>query len=149
MKSGYDPTTAALAAAEAAQRAMQKEEEIGDEALSGDWEFKIVRASMGKFRKREEFENLLTEEAEFGWVLLEKLDDSRVRFKRHIKERSRDRMAGIRARPVPLHLWLGSVQTRCEDCPRCYYPSDIAHGHWFLFPISLRITNPKVEIYDR
>lgn len=99
MKSGYDPTTAALAAAEAAQRAMQKEEEIGDEALSGDWEFKIVRASMGKFRKREEFENLLTEEAEFGWVLLEKLDDSRVRFKRHIKERSRDRMAGSERDP--------------------------------------------------
>ena len=99
MKSGYDPTTAALAAVEAAQRAMQKEEEIGDEALSGDWEFKIVRASMGKFRKREEFENLLTEEAEFGWVLLEKLDDSRVRFKRHIKERSRDRMAGSERDP--------------------------------------------------
>lgn len=102
MKSGYDPTTAALAAAEAAQRAMQKEEEMthyGDEALSGDWEFKIVRASMGKFRKREEFENLLTEEAEFGWVLLEKLDDSRVRFKRHIKERSRDRMSGSERDP--------------------------------------------------
>jgi len=99
VKSGYDPTTAALAAVEAAQRAMQKEEEIGDEALSGDWEFKIVRASMGKFRKREEFENLLTEEAEFGWVLLEKLDDSRVRFKRHIKERSRDRMAGSERDP--------------------------------------------------
>lgn len=94
MHNNYGATMAAAAAA-AAIRAMHKEEErthYGDEALSGEWEFKIVRARVGKFRKREEIENLLAAEAEFGWVRLEKLDNSRVRFKRHIKERSRDRM---------------------------------------------------------
>lgn len=91
-----------MLAAEAAQRAMFKEEEMtnyGDDALSGEWEFKIVRARFGQFRKREEFEALLSQENEFGWVLLEKLDDNRVRFKRHIKERSRDRISGSERDP--------------------------------------------------
>ena len=106
-------TNVAMQAALAAQRAMFKEEEMthyGDDALSGDWEFKIVRASAGKFRDREEFENLLEQEKEFGWVLLEKLDNSRVRFKRHIKERSRDRMAGVERDPY--RSIYGSSSTR-------------------------------------
>ena len=86
--------TAAVAAAEAAQRLLQEEEEMtqySDSDLSGDWEFKIVRATTGVFRKPDEFSKLLEEEAKFGWILLEKLDDSRVRFKRHIRDRARDR----------------------------------------------------------
>jgi hypothetical protein len=83
---------AAAAAAEAARRMRQEEEELthySREDLSDDWEFKIVRSATGAFRKPEEFANLLEEEARFGWVLLEKLDDGRVRFKRRAGGRSR------------------------------------------------------------
>lgn len=48
------------------------------------WEFKIVRAKGNLFRDPEEFQALCVEEAEAGWILLEKLDDRRVRFKRPI-----------------------------------------------------------------
>ncbi len=101
MDNGYSSAIAA-AAAEAAQRAMFKEEEMthyGDEAISGGWEFKIVRARAGRFRSSEEFKKLLAQEEEFGWELLEKLDNSRVRFKRHIKERSGDSLTGSERDP--------------------------------------------------
>ena len=51
------------------------------------WEFKIVRGRGQVFRDPVKFRNLCEEEAEAGWILLEKLDDSRVRFKRPIAMR--------------------------------------------------------------
>ena len=55
-----------------------------------DWEFKIVRSDSGAFRKPEVLERLIEEEAQAGWVMLEKFDDNRVRFKRPRSARSRD-----------------------------------------------------------
>ena len=49
------------------------------------WEYKIVRASSDLFRNPAIFNKLCQEEAEVGWILLEKLDDRRVRFKRSIE----------------------------------------------------------------
>ena len=46
------------------------------------WEFKIVRANRDLFRDPAVFRQLCAEEAQAGWILLEKLDDRRVRFKR-------------------------------------------------------------------
>lgn len=54
-----------------------------DPRLAG-WEFKIVRANRDLFRQADVFQRLCKEEAEAGWILLEKLDDRRVRFKRPI-----------------------------------------------------------------
>lgn len=48
------------------------------------WEFKIVRASRDLFRNPAIFQKLCQEEAMAGWIMLEKLDDRRVRFKRLI-----------------------------------------------------------------
>ncbi len=48
------------------------------------WEFKIVRANRELFRDPGVFQRLCKEEAEAGWIMLEKLDDRRVRFKRPI-----------------------------------------------------------------
>ncbi|MFB2978505.1 hypothetical protein [Microseira sp. BLCC-F43] len=48
------------------------------------WEFKIVRANRDLFRNQAILQRLCEEEAEAGWVLLEKLDDRRVRFKRPV-----------------------------------------------------------------
>lgn len=70
---------------------LQEEEEelthYSDRDLAEDWEFKIVRSATGAFRKPEEFDKLLEEEARHGWVLLEKLDNGRVRFKRRAGSR--------------------------------------------------------------
>ena len=78
---------AAAAANQARQQLLQEEEELthySERDLSEDWEFKIVRSGTAAFRKPEEFAKLLEQEARFGWVLLEKLDDGRVRFKRRV-----------------------------------------------------------------
>ncbi|HBE60651.1 MAG TPA: hypothetical protein DEG17_13725 [Cyanobacteria bacterium UBA11149] len=48
------------------------------------WEFKIVRANRDLFHNPAIFKKLCEEEAQAGWILLEKLDDRRVRFKRLI-----------------------------------------------------------------
>ncbi len=55
------------------------------------WEYKIVRASSDLFRNPAIFHKLCREEAEIGWILLEKLDDRRVRFKRPIALREAPR----------------------------------------------------------
>lgn len=58
--------------------------------LEGEWEFKIVRSESGAFRRPEVLNRLIEEEAQAGWVLLEKLDDGRIRFKRPQRARARD-----------------------------------------------------------
>ena len=86
---------AAAAAAARRRRMMHAEEEEGmasytQEDLSNDWEFKIVRSESGAFRKPEVLRKLIEEEARAGWVMLEKFDDRRVRFKRPRSARTRD-----------------------------------------------------------
>ncbi len=48
------------------------------------WEFKIVRSRRDLFRDPQVFERVCSEESQAGWILLEKLDDRRIRFKRPI-----------------------------------------------------------------
>lgn len=62
-------------------------QEPTDPQLVG-WEFKIVRAKRDLFRNPVVFQQLCEEEAKAGWILLEKLDDRRVRFKRLIALRN-------------------------------------------------------------
>jgi hypothetical protein len=79
------PIIGAAAAAATAQRQMEEEERMttyGPDDLQNDWEFKIVRANQGAFRDQAKLTKLIDEEKQAGWVLLEKFDDSRVRFKR-------------------------------------------------------------------
>ena len=58
-----------------------------DQQMVG-WEFKIVRANRDLFRDQAVLQQLCQEEAKAGWILLEKLDDRRVRFKRLIALRN-------------------------------------------------------------
>jgi hypothetical protein len=51
------------------------------------WEFKILRSPQDLFRDSAIFKRVLEEEAIAGWILLEKLDDRRLRFKRPIAMR--------------------------------------------------------------
>jgi hypothetical protein len=88
------PTIAAARAARAHQQMLLVEEEkmtpYPREELDHDWEFKIVRASTAAFRKPAVFRRIVDEEARAGWVLVEKFDDSRIRFKRPIEARRGD-----------------------------------------------------------
>jgi len=58
----------------------------------GGWEFKIVRASFRSFRHRHVLQTVCEEEAQSGWILLEKLDDERLRFRRPVAFRANDRL---------------------------------------------------------
>ena len=64
--------------------------EYAQDGSSGDWEFKIVRSDSAAFRNPEVLKKLVEEEARAGWVMLEKFDDGRVRFKRPRSARARD-----------------------------------------------------------
>jgi hypothetical protein len=48
------------------------------------WEFKIVRAQRDLFRDPVVLKRLCDEEESAGWIMLEKLDDRRIRFRRPI-----------------------------------------------------------------
>ena len=86
---------AAGAAAARRRRMMLAEEEedmakYTQDGLVNDWEFKIVRSESAAFRKPEVLRKVIEEEARAGWVMLEKFDDRRVRFKRPRSARTRD-----------------------------------------------------------
>jgi hypothetical protein len=85
-------TAASHRDAELAREGREEEDMTGytHDDLKQDWEFKIVRSDSGAFRNPEVLDRLVEEEARAGWVLLEKFDDSRVRFKRPRSARSRD-----------------------------------------------------------
>jgi len=58
--------------------------------LNGEWEFKVLTSSTLAFRKPTVLQKVLEEEARAGWVLLEKIDDGHLRFKRSSGARSND-----------------------------------------------------------
>lgn len=82
----------AIAAARKRRREREEEEEMttyrGND-LDG-WEFKIVRSAFGRFGSADAVRKVADEEAKAGWELLEKFDNSRIRFKRRIERRSQD-----------------------------------------------------------
>jgi hypothetical protein len=59
------------------------------------WEFKIVRSATQKFKNREAVQRICAEEASNGWELVEKFDNTRIRFKRRIDRRAADESAEI------------------------------------------------------
>jgi hypothetical protein len=84
-----------MAAAIERQRQLMFEEEeqmtsYTDDELQNDWEFKIVRANRGVFGNFDELKKLVEEENRAGWILLEKLDNSRIRFKRRRSAQAND-----------------------------------------------------------
>jgi hypothetical protein len=91
-------TIAAVAAAQKKRQQEQYEEEhltkYNADDLEG-WEFKIVRSNTGKFKKYEYLLQVIQEESQNGWEMVEKFDDGRVRFKRKISRRSMDPHAKI------------------------------------------------------
>ncbi|MCA6587162.1 MAG: hypothetical protein ACK5EU_03200 [Pseudanabaena sp.] len=89
-----------------AKKGNKRREEVEEENLtrydsntSSDqpkgWEFKMLRTSSGGFRSRKVLSRVCAEEAQAGWILLEKLDDRRLRFRRPIIARDRDNQCKI------------------------------------------------------
>ncbi len=93
------PAVAAAAAAADAARCRNLEEETlttySDKDLAQDWQFKILRSASGVFKKPEQLQEVLEEEARAGWLLVEKFDDHRIRLKRHAEASKNDRHAGF------------------------------------------------------
>src|SRR5438105_4262312 len=73
------------------RRRHQEEEEVmtgyRPDELAGDWQFKIVK---GSFKTAKQVQEVQHEMAEWGWVLLEVFDESRIRFKRPASAAARD-----------------------------------------------------------
>jgi hypothetical protein len=112
-----DPTAAIIAAvARRRQALLEREEEsmtgYTSGNLGGDWEFKIVRAGTPVFRRRETLEQLIEEEARAGWVMLEKLDDSRIHFKRQRSARTKDTYLPPGVDPYRTHYGPTYAQSR-------------------------------------
>src|SRR5258708_22751677 len=76
----------AAAAAAAAERQRRIEEEemttYTPQELSGDWEFKILPSVTGAFKNSQRLKEILEQERQAGWVLVEKFDHKRIRLKR-------------------------------------------------------------------
>ena len=87
-------STAAAAAAAAARRRREEEEEhmtpYTPRDLAEDWEFKILRSATGAFKDPAVMQRYLAEEAQAGWTLVEKFDNSRIRLKRPAAARQQD-----------------------------------------------------------
>ena len=84
---------AAILIADTLHRQQKEEEAMSNYSapdLHENWEFKIVRTFSTAFKQPAEFRKLLNEEARADWRLVEKLDDSRVRFKRPSEAKSND-----------------------------------------------------------
>ena len=81
-----------------------------DQDLADEWEFKIVRANTGVFDNPAELKKLVKEEALSGWILLEKFDNSRVRFKRRADSRKRDSRLPQGVDPCRTHHGMSPVR---------------------------------------
>jgi len=92
---------------------LQEEEETMTQytrdELDQDWEFKIIRSNMGAFRKPDVLQQMLKEESEAGWVLVEKFDDTRVRLKRPRAAHARDQLLAID--PYRSYYGMGAAST--------------------------------------
>lgn len=95
----FVPSTAASTAVSSAvlaqHAALQRAEEedltpYTEEELLADFEFKIVRSVVGLFGKPDRMREVLEEEARFGWTLVEKFDDNRIRLKRPVDAKAND-----------------------------------------------------------
>ena len=79
------------AAAEREKARRREEEELmtgyRPDELGGNWQFKIVK---GTFKTQKQIDLVLQEQAEFGWVMVEIFDQSRIRFKRPAAETAKD-----------------------------------------------------------
>ena len=96
------PIYAAIAAAQ--QKKKEEEEEFlmaefMKQDKSGDWEYKIIRGTLGAFRSEERMHRALEAEAHASWELAMKLDDERMVLRRPRSASRHDSTLGSDVRP--------------------------------------------------
>ena len=105
--------TNGAAGAAASQQLLAQEEEMTtytEQDLANDWEFKIVRANTGVFGKSAELNKLLKEEIRAGWVMVEKFDNNRIRFKRRLSARVNDPNLPAEVDPYRVHYGISPTR---------------------------------------
>ncbi|MBN1564544.1 MAG: hypothetical protein JXA10_11935 [Anaerolineae bacterium] len=75
--------------------------------FENNWEYKIVRARNNEFRYRHHLDALLQQEALAGWEIVEKYNDSQIRFKR----------------PRSARTWDGDLPPHIDPYRTIYHPS--------------------------
>jgi hypothetical protein len=101
---------AAAAAAARRRRREQVEEEMAGytpEELASGCEFKILRSATGSFRRPQFLKQVIEEERDAGWTLVEKFDNSRIRLKRPAAAR----IDGESSRIDPYRSYVGISET--------------------------------------
>jgi hypothetical protein len=103
-------SAAAAGAAARRRRNYEEEEEVTpmNTDASGAFEYKIIRSVTNAFRSPALFQQMLQEEGQAGWELVEKLDDGRVRLRRSIECRTKD--AHLTQDPYRTRIGIGEVQ---------------------------------------
>jgi hypothetical protein len=115
------------------------------------WEFKIVRASRDLFRNPAVLQKLCEEEAMSGWILLEKLDDRRVRFKRLIALRNVLDVKQLSYDPYRTHYgssftpltWVGAIAVVMMVVVPSYFAYNLVSGM-----LSHAQENPPASPYE-
>jgi hypothetical protein len=106
-------TMSATAAAAAANQKLREEEEemtsYAQQDLAEGWEFKILRSSTGGFKRPEQLQQVLAEEARMGWQLVEKFDNNRLRLKRPASARKSDHVNSNGIDPYRSHVGLSET----------------------------------------
>jgi hypothetical protein len=101
---------AAAAAAAKRRRERQEEEEMTrytSEELASGLEFKILRSATSAFGRPEFLKQVLDEEKDAGWTLVEKFDNSRIRLRRPASARN----DGSNTRFDPYRSYVGISET--------------------------------------
>ena len=100
----------AAAASAAAQLRQQEEEETMSTYTNQDvshYEFKILRTgNFSSFSDPYRLQQVIQEQSQYGWVLVEKFDNYRLRFKRLLSERLKDQNRS----GDPYQTWYGAPQ---------------------------------------
>jgi hypothetical protein len=110
-----------------------------EEDLMQDWEFKIIRNPLNRFDCREYLQQVLQEEAQAGWQLVEKFDGRRVRLKRLTSQRAGD--ANLPPEYDPYRTTVGPKVTALHiSCFFC----------WILFGVCalLLLVSPLIQRVD-
>ncbi len=106
-----------LMSASALQARKQADEEENNPDLEspGSWEYKILRSRKNQFKDLDFQCQVLAEDAEAGWVLLEKIDNARLRLKRPIEERQRDELLEFDPYRISTASILKAIKKRTES----------------------------------
>ena len=85
------------------QKKKEEEEELMAEFMnqnqSGDWEYKIIRGTLGAFRSESRMLRALEAESQASWELAMKLDDERLVLRRPRSASRHDSVLGPDVRP--------------------------------------------------